>query len=134
MRFWCGAIVVLLWSGTAVAQERDRSDRVTGATFWVTGAALNASMILDTKSTFDVLRRCDRCFEADPYAAPFIARGPVVAFTAGEAFDIGVMVVAAKMKGAKRPLYRRAWWVVPVALTAGHLLAARHNMNLARGR
>ncbi|HUL71746.1 MAG TPA: hypothetical protein VLT86_01510 [Vicinamibacterales bacterium] len=130
MRFWCGAVLVLLLSGTSQAQEREPSGRVADTKFWLTGAALNVSMIVDTKSTFDVLRRCDRCFEANPYAAPFIARGPAVAFTAGEAFDVGVMVIAAKMKGARRPFYRRTWWILPVAIAAGHVMATRHNMAL----
>ena len=105
---------------------------VTDKKFWLTAAALNIAMIADTKSTFDVQRRCDICYEKNPYAAPFIARGPAVAFAAGEAFDVGVMVVAAKMKGSDNKLYRRTWWVVPIALTAGHAIAYRHNLSVAR--
>jgi hypothetical protein len=106
--------------------------RVTDTKFWLTAAALNVAMIADTKSTFDVIRRCDICYEKNPYAAPFVARGPVVTYAAGEAFDVGVMVVAAKMKGSENKLYRRTWWVVPIALTTGHLIAYRHNLGVAR--
>jgi hypothetical protein len=106
--------------------------RVTDTKFWLTAAALNVAMIADTKSTFDVIKRCDICYEKNPYAAPFVARGPVVTYAAGEAFDIGVMVVAAKMKGSENKLYRRTWWVVPIALTTGHMLAYRHNLGVAR--
>jgi hypothetical protein len=98
--------------------------------FWFTAATLNIAMVADTKSTFDALHRCSRCYEADPYAAPFVNRGPKTAFTAGEAFDVGVMWIAFKMKGSDRPLFRKTWWVVPVALTAGHALATRHNMTI----
>lgn len=106
--------------------------RVTDTKFWLTAAALNAAMIADTKSTFDVMRRCAICYENNPYAAPFVARGPIVTYAAGEAFDVGVMVVAAKMKGSDNKLYRRTWWIVPIALTTGHVLAYRHNIGVAR--
>jgi len=106
--------------------------RVTDTKFWLTAAALNAAMIADTKSTFDVMRRCAICYEKNPYAAPFVARGPIVTYAAGEAFDVGVMVVAAKMKGSDNRVYRRTWWVVPIALTTGHVLAYRHNLGVAR--
>ena len=104
------------------ASDPDRpAKRVTDTKFWLTAAALNVAMIADTKSTFDVVHRCDICYEKNPYAAPFVARGPVVTYAAGEAFDIGVMVVAAKMKGSENKFYRRTWWVVPIALTTGHV-------------
>ena len=147
-RFWWGIVVVLLLSGasTSWAQEQVSSPvvpviqlqtsseaerpagRVADKKFWFTAAALNIAMVADTKSTFDVMRRCDRCNETNPYAAPFINRGPKVALVAGEAFDIGVMLVAAKMKGSDRPLFGKTWWVMPVAMTAGHIMATRHNM------
>jgi hypothetical protein len=106
--------------------------RVTDTKFWLTAAALNAAMIADTKSTFDVINRCDICYEKNPYAAPFVSRGPAVTYAAGEAFDIGVMVVAARMKGSENKFYRRTWWVVPIALTTGHVIAYRHNLGVAR--
>jgi len=106
--------------------------RVIDMKFWLTAAALNSAMIADTKSTFDVIHRCDICYEKNPYAAPFVARGPALTYAAGEAFDIGVMVVAAKMKGSDNKVYRRTWWVMPIALTTGHLLAYRHNLGVAR--
>jgi len=146
MRFWYSAIVLLTLSGTGLAQtpaprsvssadqldsSSDRpASRVTDAKFWLTAVSLNVAMAIDTKTTFDVAHRCPQCVEADPYAQPFVARGPVVAFTAGETFDIGVMVLAAKMKGSDHPLYRRTWWVIPLALTAGHVLAAEHNTHV----
>jgi hypothetical protein len=142
---WSSVVILLLLSEASWAQERleesgppvvetqtsSSTERPTGRVadkkFWLTGGALNIAMIADTKSTFDVMHRCARCYEANPYAAPFIAGGPVVAFTAGEAFDVGVMAVAAKMKASERPVFRHTWWFVPVALTAGHVMATRHN-------
>jgi hypothetical protein len=105
---------------------------VTDKRFWLTAAALNLAMIADTKTTFDVMKRCTACYEADPYARPFVGRGPTVTYTAGEAFDITVMAIAAKMKGSDRPFFRKTWWVVPIALTAGHALAAKHNTGVGR--
>ncbi len=100
--------------------------------FWLLGAALNVGMVLDTKSTFDVARRCASCYEANPVVAPFLPLGPAPVFAAGEMFDVGVMAVAAKMKGSSHEAVRRTWWVIPVVLTTGHLLAYRHNQALAR--
>jgi hypothetical protein len=115
------------------ASDPDRpAKRVTDTKFWLTAAALNVAMIADTKSTFDVINRCEFCYEKNPYAAPFVARGPAVTYAAGEAFDIGVMVVAARMKGSENKFYRRTWWIVPIALTTGHVMAYRHNLGVAR--
>ena len=115
------------------ASDPDRpAKRVTDTKFWLTAAALNVAMIADTKSTFDVINRCEFCYEKNPYAAPFVARGPAVTYAAREAFDIGVMVVAARMKGSENKFYRRTWWIVPIALTTGHVMAYRHNLGVAR--
>jgi hypothetical protein len=110
----------------------EHADRVADKAFLLVGSSLMSAMLLDTKSTFDAFSRCTTCYEANPYAAPFVNRGPAVAFTAGVAFDIGVMTIAAKMKGSDNPVLRRIWWVAPVALTTGHLLAYRHNGQVAR--
>lgn len=113
------------------ARDHERpSAKIVDKKFVLVVSALNAAMIADTKSTFDVMQRCDQCYEANPYARPFINHGPVVSFTAGEAFDITVMAVAAKMKGSDRNAFRKTWWVIPIALTTGHLIALQHNMKL----
>jgi hypothetical protein len=115
-----------------VSDPERPAKRVIDTKFWLTAAALNAAMIADTKSTFDVVNRCDICYEKNPYAAPFVAHGPALTYAAGEAFDVGVMVIAAKMKGSDNKFSRRTWWVVPIALTTGHVIAYRHNLGVAR--
>ncbi len=115
------------------AQDEGRpAAKVVDKKFVLVGVALSAAMIGDTKSTFYVMSRCKNCYEADPYAAPFINRGPAVAFTSGEALDITVMAVAAKMKASDRPGFRRTWWVIPIALTTGHIIAMQNNLKLVR--
>jgi hypothetical protein len=89
-------------------------------------------MLLDTKSTFDVMRRCASCYEANPYVAPFVDRGPALTVSAGVAFDVGVMAIAAHMKRSPHARLNRIWWVIPVALATGHVIAYRHNQGLAR--
>jgi len=118
------APVAVIYSGEV------RGPRVVDPKFWSLGAALNAAMVLDTRSTFDALRRCVRCQESNPYAAPFVNRGPVVAFTAGEIFDVSIMALAAKMRGSTQPQIRRLWWLVPAALTSAHLVAYQHNRGI----
>ena len=111
----------------------DSRDKVRDWKYWGLAAGLNGAMLVDTKSTFDVLRDCRQaCREANPVVAPFVRRGPAVAYAAGMLFDAGVMTVAAKMRGSPRGWVRRAWWVAPAALIVGHSIAARHNANLLK--
>ena len=111
----------------------DSRDKVRDWKYWGLAAGLNSAMIVDTKSTFDVLRDCRQaCREANPVVAPFVRRGPAVAYAAGMLFDAGVMTVAARMRGSPRGWVRRAWWVAPAALIVGHSIAARHNANLLK--
>jgi hypothetical protein len=126
-------LLVLSTAMPALAQERlTRSARVADRKFWAVAAALNTAMVLDTKSTFDVVNVCRMCREANPFVAPFVRRGPAVTFVAGEVFDAGVMSIAAKMKASDRTWVRRTWWVMPAALGVGHTIALRHNRNLLK--
>jgi len=101
-----------------------------GSTVQTVAVALYASMILDTKSTFDSNAWCPRCVEANPFAAPFVKAGPAATYTAGVAFDTGILYLSSKMKRSSHPVLRRIWFIGPVGLAAGHLIAARHNYAL----
>ena len=142
-------LLALVTSTDAAAQDRspfalptsesldparfDARPDTTDKTFWVLAAALNAAMIADTRSTFYVLDRCaSACREKNPLVAPFVKRGQLVTYAAGEVFDAGVMVVAARMKRSKNTWARRTWWVAPAALIAGQAIAARHNHQLLK--
>lgn len=119
--------------GLAAASAVERqSTPVLDRKFWAVAAALNTAMVLDTRSTFDVIRACRDCREGNPFVAPFVRRGPGLTYTAGEVFDAGVMTLAARMRGSSRAWVRRTWWVAPVALIGGHAIAYRHNVNLLR--
>ncbi len=154
MRKLCGALLLVL-ATAAASQAQTREDeqlpppilapsaidhseaggpkkKVTDAKFWVVAAALNTAMVLDTQSTFAVSKRCPDCYEADPFVAGVVAKGAPATFIAGEAFDIALMTVAAKMKSSETGWVRHTWWVMPVAMTVGHAIAFRHNTNLAR--
>jgi hypothetical protein len=111
-------------------EPKPEARRAADKTFWLVAAGLNTTMLLDTKSTFDVMRRCASCEEANPFVRPFVQRGPTLTVAAGVAFDAEVMAIAAKMKRSERPWLRHTWWVVPVALMTGHTIAWRHNTNL----
>ena len=146
MRMFCTVVVLVLATATAsVAQDLPTGQataesvqshgspeprpKVADKKFWLLGGALNSAMLLDTKSTFDVTKTCTDCYEANPFVRPFVRRGPVTTYIAGEIFDAGVMTIAARMRGADRPWMRRTWWVIPVALITGHAIAYRHNVN-----
>ena len=45
----------------AMAASEVSRGQGTDVRFWLLAAALNTAMMLDTKSTFDVKRRCVRC-------------------------------------------------------------------------
>jgi len=115
------------------AAHVDSRGRVRDVKYWGLAAGLNGAMLVDTKSTFDVLRDCRQaCREANPIVAPFVRRGPAVTYAAGMLFDAGVMTVAARMRGSPRGWVRRTWWVAPAALIVGHSIAARHNATLLK--
>jgi hypothetical protein len=113
-------------------ETQSETKRAADKKFWIVAAGLNTAMLLDTKSTFDVTRWCPNCEEANPFVRPFVERGPALTFSAGVAFDAGVMALAAAMKRSERTWLRRTWWVVPAALITGHTIAWRHNVNLGR--
>jgi hypothetical protein len=133
MRKLCGAVLLVLLASTAAhAQEFRAPEKVADKKFWLTAGALTGTMLLDTRSTFEVSKRCPDCYEANPFVAPFVRQGASTTYAAGLMFDAGVMTIAYKMKGSDNRWARRTWWVVPAALIAGHSIAARHNNNLAR--
>ena len=147
MRVFCTAVLVLMTATAGVAQElpsahgqetvrfEDHPEpqrKVTDKKFWLLGGALNSAMLLDTKSTFDVTKSCSDCYESNPFVRPFVNRGQVTTYVAGELFDAGVMTISARMRGSDRPWMRRTWWVIPVALITGHAIAYRHNVNLIK--
>jgi hypothetical protein len=94
--------------------------------------ALFTMMILDTKSTYDSNAWCRTCVESNPFAAPFINAGAPVAYTAGIAFDTGVMYIAHRMRNSWNPIIRKIWFVLPVSLAAGHAYAMHHNYQLRK--
>ena len=133
-----GASDAVVDFGTALESRAATRDiegarsRVLDGKFWALAGVLGTSMLLDTRSTFYVVDRCLDCREANPLVAPLVRLGPTPTYAAGVLVDIGVMAVAAKMKGSERAWVRRTWWVAPVALVIGHSLATRHNYNLVR--
>lgn len=119
--------------GMHAEARADARGKVRDWKYWGLAAGLNGAMLIDTKSTFDVLRACPQtCREANPVVAPFVRRGPAVTYAAGMLVDAGVMTVAARMRGSPRGWVRRTWWVAPAALIVGHSIAARHNATLLK--
>ncbi len=132
MRKLCSVVLLVLATSTASYAQDRGAEKVADAKFWIVAGALNTAMVLDTRSTFDVAKRCTDCYEANPIVAPFVRQGAPTTFVAGEAFDVAVMSVAARMKASDRSWVRRTWWVAPAALIVGHSIAYRHNSGLAR--
>ena len=111
---------------SANAPDRRVADRRLG----LVATSLYAAMAVDTRSTFATKASCPRCIEADPFAALFVNAGPAAAYSAGLAFDTGVIYLSMRMRRSEHAIWRRTWFVLPVGLAAGHMLAARHNYGL----
>jgi hypothetical protein len=127
--------VVASWPSVALdapSQAASRDRRVADRRLGLVAASLYAAMALDTKSTFETKAWCPRCIEADPFAAPFVNAGPAATYSAGLAFDTGVIYLSMRMRRSDHAIWRRTWFVLPVGLAAGHVLAARHNYDLRR--
>ena len=86
-----------------VSDPERPAKRVIDTKFWLTAAALNAAMIADTKSTFDVVNRCDICYEKNPYAAPFVAHGPALTYAAGMAINWSAILTCASIRSKGSP-------------------------------
>jgi hypothetical protein len=117
--------------GSSVISARaDRPRPVVDVKFALLGAGLVTAMSLDTASTFRARAWCPSCREDNPYAAPFVRRGPTFAYTAGVLFDGAVMGVSARMRSSGNAAVRRIWWLPPTLLIVGHGFAIRHNYAL----
>lgn len=107
-----------------------REHKIVDKKFLALGLVLGSAMTFDTYSTFQSLSWCPTCREANPYAEPFVNRGPVAAYSMGVAFDVSVMGAAAAMRKSANPALRKIWWAPAALLIVGHGLAARHNYEL----
>ncbi len=128
MKTTAGLLLFLLFAIRGEAQEK-----VVDKKFVLVGATMHLSMIVDGKTTFDLLKRCPECYEKNPLVAPFIKRGPVVAYMAGTVAEVGVMYVAYKMKGSDNAFLRKTWWLAPIVITALHTKGALMNYRFQVG-
>lgn len=88
---------------------------------------LQASTIIDYRSTFYVLNSCKMCYEANPVLRWTTSSQPRM-YLVGAAINTGIAVGMWKMKkdGSK------VWWIPAVVGTTLHLIAAKHNYSLIR--
>jgi len=108
----------------------DPPPRVVDRKFVFLGIGLTSAMSLDVYSTFRANAWCPRCREDNPYAAPFVSRGPGATFAAGALFDTGMLGLTAAMRKSSNPAVRHIWWLPSVAVITGHALAIQHNLGV----
>jgi hypothetical protein len=123
-------VTLVAWQDPTASDDNAPKPRALDRKFSVVGTALVGAMITDTYSTFESFHWCPKCQETNPYAAPFIHRGPVVAYTAGILFDTAILGISAKMRTHYNPALRKIWWLPSALLVVGHSLAIQHNYQL----
>ncbi len=143
MRFWVLSCLLLAAPGSIFAQASDsgvsaatksketKSTKVFDWKFTLLGTGLFAATATDTYSTFLSQREwCPACDEANPFAAPFIHRGPAMAYPAGAGFDTAVMGIASYMRRSENPALKKIWWLAPAAVIPFHIWGMHHNFGL----
>ena len=65
--------------------------------------------------------------EGNPLMRPFVKSGRPILYAVQSLINAGVIFLSYKMKQGGSKL----WWVMPVALTAGHSVAGTYNIRLA---
>jgi hypothetical protein len=108
----------------------DPPPRVVDRKFVFLGVGLASTMSFDVYTTFRANAWCPRCREDNPYAAPFVSRGPGATYAAGALFDTGMLGLTAAMRRSSNPAVRHIWWLPSVAVITGHALAIRHNLGV----
>lgn len=98
--------------------------------FWAVNSALIGATIYDVESTYFTLDRCKTCYELNPVMRPFVEAGRPSLYAVQGLIDAGVIFASYKMK-KQDSKFRKVWWVMPVAVTAGHLVAGTVNMKIA---
>ncbi len=93
---------------------------------------LHGAMIMDLKSTYYALDRCPMCFEGNPYARPFVERGPATAYIAATVFQSVMMYISYRMQKSDDKFLRKTWFVLPMITTGSHALLTNRNYNLGR--
>ena len=117
---------LFLAPGVARAQEEEVADKK----FWAVSTFLIGSTIYDIESTYFVLGKCKTCEEGNPIMRPFVKAGKPALYAAQGSIDAGVLYMSYKMKkGDTR--FKKVWWLLPVAMAAGHMVAGTYNMRFA---
>ncbi len=91
------------------------------------GIAVVVSTVYDVETTF---RGFDEGLtEANPVDRLF-ARNRASMYVFQGSVDVGVWYLSHRFRNSSKPYIRRLWWILPIAVTAGHSIAAISNMSL----
>lgn len=107
-----------------------KAQDVADKKFWIINSVLIGATVYDIESTYLALDRCETCYELNPIMRPFVEAGKPQLYAVQGLIDAGVIYVSYKMKKQDSKL-KKMWWLLPVAVTAGHLVAGTNNMRMA---
>lgn len=101
------------------------STRGADKKFWALVAAQHVAMVWDGNSALRAIDRCytagrTSCRDANPFVGMYIEKGGSTAYIAGTMTEAGLDMLALVMKRSDNRIARRAWFVIPLALTVMH--------------
>ena len=111
--------------GIAGAQNNKTADKK----FWTVNAFLVGSTIYDVESTYFTLNKCGTCQESNFFMKPFVNAGRPAIYAIQGSIDAGVVYASYKVKKGSGK-FKKVWWFVPVAMTAGHFVAGTYNVRI----
>lgn len=134
-RQWTLLLIAFLW-GIIFMVTLVRSCRAQSrpASYVALQSAFVFSAGFDLASTLYYYPRCQPwCNEQNGLLAPALEHSPAAAILVGATLTAATLWVADQVWKHKK-LGRKVWWLIPIAGTLNHALAARANILLMRGR
>lgn len=107
-----------------------QAQNIADKKFWIINGAFVGATIYDIESTYLALDRCETCYEFNPIMRPFVEAGKPQLYAIQGLIDAGVIFASYEMK-KQDGKFKKMWWVLPVAITATHLVAGTINMRIA---
>src|SRR3989338_7172205 len=107
-----------------------KAQNIADKKFLIINSVMVGTTVYDIESTYLVLDRCQTCYELNPIMRPFVEAGRPQLYAIQGLIDAGVIYTSYQMKKLDGK-FKKIWWILPVAVTAGHIVAGTGNMRIA---